>query len=1287
MSAGVSRKRCRLVTSLFALVLLGLALAAPSPALAQAEDDVVINEFVVNPSAGREYVELLVTKPGGVDMRGWTLSDVGTRAGATGATEGDLTFPSASYLEAVPQGTYVVVVLAVPTANTNTIPEDLSNVDGNRRLVLVAGTTGGLTASGVLDNATADNLQLYAGTRATGTLIDQILVGGNTSYIAGATWGDNDSTTTTDNINGSSSVPSNSSIRFVPAADTLAEFQNNDTGSRFVVETNSYGSPGERNAGVTGDTALGGTASTSPTASGAASPSSVEAGEQTLLTVTVTPGTNPASTGITVTGNLTSIGGSASQPFFDNGTNGDVTAGDNVFSYQATVTPGTTGGSKTIPVNVNDAQGRSSSTSISLTVVEVIPIGTVQGPVTDTTDGATHRSPYAPPPANPANPCATSAAGQTVTIQGVIYQKTLARTNAGANQHGFFIQNTAATRDADPNTSDGIFVFMGNFTNLLGGYVPQVGHEVVLSARVTEFNCLTQLTSATLVRVVRTGVVVDTEVPPFIAFPPDFVDDANRYWERREGMRGQAPVGSITVGRRQVFGPATTMDGEDAFIAPTHPVALRPNEYARRTYRDPHPADNRPELWDDGNGFRIILGSMGVKAAANDNTALIAPARTYDRIAVSPPGGLYFSFSKYIIHPEAQITLTPGADPSQNAPPRAPARPGEYSMADYNVENLYDYRDDPFDGCDFAGNAGCTGVNPPFDYVPSSQVEYEMRLRDVATQIIQDLHSPEIIMTQEAEDQDICTVTGGTMNCGTTNNADGKPDTLQELALVIRSLGGPVYDAAFDRDGADARGIISPIMYRTDRVELLPASAGHPVLGSSPTVSYRGTPLAYNTHVQNPKVLNAVRPADVDTSTGTDGPNVFTRAPQVGHFRIWEQAGRTGTFFDVYAISNHFSSTPQNRVGQRREQARYNAAIVQAIQTIEPQARIDAAGDYNVFPRPDDPYAPGHPLYPTDQLAPLYDAGLINLWDVLAAEVPASAYSYVFDMQAQTLDMHFVTPSLRSELRQFRMAHVNADYPTEFDSPGARGISDHDPGVAIFAAPAASTDLSVTKAASTDTVYPGAVLTYTLTVRNGGPSTATGVTLTDTLPESATFVGVTSTQGTCEGRTTVTCALGTLASGASARVVLDVRPTRAGSMTNTAEVRGGAADPVAANNSASVTTTVAMPPRARPTARGCEVSASPRALTVGKRAVLRVAVAMIGPREPAAQRAVVLRGAGVRKNARTTAGGTVRVTVKPTRAGAITVRAPGAEGATECVARVAVRRARAGAAPALTGRP
>ena len=76
---------------------------------------------------------------------------------------------------------------------------------------------------------------------------------------------------------------------------------------------------------------------TDPTGVGAATPSSVQAGGSTLLTVAVTAGTNPASTGITVAGDLSQIGGSATQTLFDDGTNGDAVAGNNVFSFSATV--------------------------------------------------------------------------------------------------------------------------------------------------------------------------------------------------------------------------------------------------------------------------------------------------------------------------------------------------------------------------------------------------------------------------------------------------------------------------------------------------------------------------------------------------------------------------------------------------------------------------------------------------------------------------------------------------------------------------------------------------------------------------------------------------------------------------------------------------------------------------------------------------------------------------------------------------------------------------------------
>jgi len=678
----------------------------------------------------------------------------------------------------------------------------------------------------------------------------------------------------------------------------------------------------------------------------------------------------------------------------------------------------------------------------------VLTVGEVQGTTLDTEDGALDRSPLAPASGN-------GTSSQFYDVQGVITQRTLARSSAGEDQHGFFLQSRLGATDGDPLTSDGIFVFMGGFTDLIGGYVPTVGDEVIIRARVSEFFNMTQLSSASLVNIVATGLDVDAVVEVTDATPPADLDEAERFWERHEGMRMRVRAGSATTSGRDVF--ASTADSEIWLVDVDDPLLDRADPYARRVFRDPHPLDNNPTpLFDDGNGNRIMLGSLGVKAAAGDSTVLLPPARTFDTLTADAVGGLYFSFEKYGVQAES-VTFASGADPSANAAPAAPDRRQEYTVATFNVENLYDFRDDPFDGCDFAGNPGCPGVRPPFDYVPASEEEYQERLEAEAQVIIGPMHAPDILLIQEAEDQDICTVSGSTLTCGTTDNADGKPDTLQELALAIAAAGGPAYDAAYDRDGADDRGIVAAFMYRTDRVSLAPAGEG--VLSAAPGVEYRGAALDYNTDVQNPKSLNADLPDDVDTSTGVDGSNVYTRAPQVAKFHVAAAPGSPEKL-TLWAVSNHFSSTPDARVGQRREQAAYGAAIVEAIMANDPHARVAYGGDLNVFPRPDDPFADP----PSDQLGPLYDAGLRNLWDDLAADVPSAAYSYVFQGQAQTLDHIFVNPALHNDLVQMRAAHVNAGWPADFAGDGPRGVSDHDPQIARFSSRAMLTVTDVTVA-------------------------------------------------------------------------------------------------------------------------------------------------------------------------------------------------------------------------------
>jgi predicted extracellular nuclease len=744
---------------------------------------------------------------------------------------------------------------------------------------------------------------------------------------------------------------------------------------------------------------------------------------------------------------------------FDPGTEwgtGEVSTADNTIRRKTTVEAGDTNGADVFdpsvewvgfPTNTLDGLGLPGVGGTPPPDPVERPIGEVQGAVSDAADGATFESPLK---------------GQQVVVRGVVTQKTLARTSTGGLQNGFFLQNTPATADSDPTTSDGVFVFLGGFTTLLradGGpaYLPQVGDELVLRASVTEFFALTELSSPRLLEVAATGLDPDTAVAVEAAAPPADLAAANRYWERHEGERIRVPAGSIATSGRDVF-PGTA-DSEVWLIRPDDPLAGRTDPFARRVFRDAHPLDNQPGLFDDGNGNRIMLGSIGVKAQSGDSFALLPPARLFDTLTADAVGGLFFSFDKYGVQPEA-AAFTPGTDPSTNQPPVAADRNEELAVASYNVENLYDFRDDPTDGCDFVGgaNTGCPGVAPPFDYVPASDAVYQARLVEFADQITDDLHSPDILLTQEAEDQDICRVAAGALVCGAVagpaGDGDGKPDTLQELTLAVAAAGGGTYDTASDRDGADARGIVSGFLYRTDRVSLASVAAGDAVLGTDPGVTYRTPGLAYNADVSNPKSLNAVLPGDIDTSTGTDGSNVYTRAPQVARFRVKARpgsgSGSGSDSFTLWAISNHFSSGPDGRVGQRREQAAYGAAVVDAIEVGYPGARVLYGGDLNVFPRPDDPFRPGDPLFPSDQLAALYGTGLHNLWDDLVAEAPSAAYSYVFQGQSQTLDQLYVNDPLHDDLIAARIAHVNAGWPADFDGDGARGLSDHDPQVARF---------------------------------------------------------------------------------------------------------------------------------------------------------------------------------------------------------------------------------------------
>lgn len=116
-------------------------------------------------------------------------------------------------------------------------------------------------------------------------------------------------------------------------------------------------------------------APTPPSGTGIATPATLpnDGTSTSALRVQVTPGTNPTSTGVTVTANLSALGGSATQTLVDDGTGCDTTAGDLEFCATTTAATTVTPGAFTLAFTITDAQARSGTGNLSITVVDATP--------------------------------------------------------------------------------------------------------------------------------------------------------------------------------------------------------------------------------------------------------------------------------------------------------------------------------------------------------------------------------------------------------------------------------------------------------------------------------------------------------------------------------------------------------------------------------------------------------------------------------------------------------------------------------------------------------------------------------------------------------------------------------------------------------------------------------------------------------------------------------------------------------------------------------------------------
>ena len=153
-------------------------------------------------------------------------------------------------------------------------------------------------------------------------------------------------------------------------------------------------------------------------------------------------------------------------------------------------------------------------------------------------------------------------------------------------------------------------------------------------------------------------------------------------------------------------------------------------------------------------------------------------------------------------------------------------------------------------------------------------------------------------------------------------------------------------------------------------------------------------------------------------------------------------------------------------------------------------------------------------------------------------------------------------------------------------------------------------DLAVTKAGPAS-VTPGQTISYTITVVNDGPDSATSVVVGDATPSGLAFL---SNAGDCT--TPFPCALGAIGAGQSRAITATFSVPSGYSgpspISNTATVAASSADPTAANNSSTASTPVAPP-----SADLVIVKIGPLSYSLGTTLTYMLIVSNLGPSDAA----------------------------------------------------------------------
>ena len=828
-----------------------------------------------------------------------------------------------------------------------------------------------------------------------------------------------------------------------------------------------------------------------PSGTGSASPNVVSQGGLVTLTVVAKPGTTPTDTNLTVSGDLTSIGGSVNQLFALTGAN--PVTGEQTFTFTATVGAPVSQGPKSIPITITDGIQRQGTTSIALAVRSpfVTRIHDIQG-----------------------NGSASPIAGTTVTTEGIV---------TGLRSNGFFIQELPANYDADPNSSEGVFVFTSSAPpagTAVGNLVLVIGTVSEFTPTADPFQPPTTELVTPFVSAEATGVAIPDPVELAAADlnPNGAVDQL----ERLEGMR-------VSMASMTVVAPTGGSVNESAAASTSNGVFYGVLPGVARPFREPgvevfeagSVAMGIPVF--DANPERIRVDSDAIGGPALD----VTPGATVTGLV----GPLDYSFRSYTIdvEPTAQLTVTGGI---AAATPARLAAAGEFTVASANLERFFDTADDP---------SKQDAVLTP--------AAFNNRLNKVSLQIRDVMRSPDVIGVEEVENLTTLQAVAGKVNADTV--AGGAPD--------------PGY-TAYLHEGNDIGGIDSGFLVKTSRVDVVDVTQeGLTTTFAQPD----GAQALLND--RPPLILRAL----VHQNTGDAGVPMTVI---VNHLRslsgINDAADGARVRAKRRAQAEFLASLIQQRQSSNPGERIVSVGDYNAFQFND--GYVDSIGTITGTPTPAGEVTLASP--------DLVNPDLVDLVDLAPAD---QRYSFLFDGNAQELDHVLVTSNLLGLSDGLSYGRNNADFAETFrnDPSSPIRLSDHDPVVAYFAFPV-DTTTTLAAAPLTSTFGEPITFTATVTANGAAVSkgaisfSEAGTVLGGPVALDGNGIASFTTNALTAGAHTVTAAYS--GSGALQPGTADVTVVVNSAPTTTALV--SSANPSGVGQSVTFSATVTVPGSGSPAA-------------------------------------------------------------------------------------------------------